>query len=176
MLEKIRQNIFALMETDDLVMARVIDIFLLVLILLNVIMVVLESVSSLTDRFAIFFLRIRGVFCCRLYGGVLTAAVGLHDTRGILRDRQRATAVRHYADGAGRFDRDCSVLPAAVVHLRFSHAAASPTFQADAFAQGAEILRVSVRFQRRVQNEEERADDVFLGDSVSAGYRVGAHF
>ena len=45
------------MEKDDLVMARIIDIFLLVLILLNVIMVVLESVSSLDDRFGSFFVE-----------------------------------------------------------------------------------------------------------------------
>jgi voltage-gated potassium channel len=55
MLGKLKLKIFDLMERDDLVMARVIDIFLLVLILLNVIMVVLESVTSLSDRFGNFF-------------------------------------------------------------------------------------------------------------------------
>ena len=57
MYAQIKLKIFELMEQDEHVMARIIDIFLLVLILLNVIMVVLESVSALDDRFGVFFIE-----------------------------------------------------------------------------------------------------------------------
>ena len=56
-LATLKLKVFELMEKDDLVMARIIDIFLLILILLNVIAVVLESVSSLHGRFGTFFVE-----------------------------------------------------------------------------------------------------------------------
>ena len=46
MIEKIRLRLYEIMEKDDLVMARIIDILLLVLILLNVIVVLLETGSA----------------------------------------------------------------------------------------------------------------------------------
>ncbi len=57
MIANLKPKIFDLMENDELVMARILDIFLLILILLNVIMVVLESVSGLDDRFGTFFVE-----------------------------------------------------------------------------------------------------------------------
>jgi len=52
---KSKQVLFEIMEGDDRVLARFVDVFLLVLILLNVVVVLLETVPDLNERYGDLF-------------------------------------------------------------------------------------------------------------------------
>ena len=53
--DKIRRQLFTIMEENDRVLARVVDLFLLLWISLNVFVVLLESVAELNEEYGIFF-------------------------------------------------------------------------------------------------------------------------
>ena len=53
--DKIRRQLFTIMEENDRVLARVVDLFLLLWISLNVFVVLLESVAELNEEYGVFF-------------------------------------------------------------------------------------------------------------------------
>ena len=55
MVGKTKQFVFEIMEGEDRVLARMVDLFLLLLIVLNVFVVLLETVDELNDRYSNFF-------------------------------------------------------------------------------------------------------------------------
>ena len=154
----VKKRLYGLLEKaeDGDRVGKIIDVFLVSLIMLNVAAVILETVAWVHDRYAA-ELHVFDVFSVAVFTvNYLFARVGLYAESEIQPSSERSIGLRNIRDGFNRSGRYSAILPALRGDARPEGHASDQAYPVASPPQGVPLLRIDPALRRCLSHEENR--------------------